>query len=566
MRAMAGALPLYVAEHHHGPDRRSGWAQGVNCSSRYHRHMVGEARTLVRNTLAGYASTVVALVVSLAVAPFVVHTLGAEGFGVWALVEAVLAYGALFDLGIDHAVTKYVGETPDVIEHVDRIQEVVQTALAVYMFIAAAAIAFTALAVLIFPMIFTLRPELVAQSRLVIAIAGTSLAINLPLGMYNGVLLGLQRHHIAGITNIAWSLGTALGTVVVLSLGGGLVGLALVYLVGNTAGQLARIAYLRRTFPAVRWLTPSMRRAMARGLFHFSLNAFLLRLSGVVSRKAGELVVGRIVAVSSVTPLNIAQRISDIFVRLNGQLESAVYPHSSHLDAEGGKEAVGPLLISASRLNLALSLPMALFLFTDADRLVSAWMGPEYLSAAWPTRLLVAAGMIQVAGSLTTILLLGMNRHRAVARFSVLTALLFVVAAIFLVRAYGLIGAAVANLVQMVAFYCFFTVPYALREMKVQPIVLVRRALIPQLPALTAAAAVCLTLRLVLQWQGLPLLLVNALAVGLAYWGTYLALGADRKERELARRLVTQFFTRRPASGSGSGVEQGTTSMRGDEG
>jgi O-antigen/teichoic acid export membrane protein len=68
------------------------------------------ASRVVRSTTANFGGQAVALLVWLALTPFLLHQLGATDYGLWVLATSLAAYGGLLDLGVGAAVTKYVAE------------------------------------------------------------------------------------------------------------------------------------------------------------------------------------------------------------------------------------------------------------------------------------------------------------------------------------------------------------------------------------------------------------------------------------------------------------------------
>src|SRR5829696_5355969 len=70
----------------------------------------GIINRVVWNTLSNYVGKVITLGTGFLLTPFLVHTVGASTYGLWALVGSMTAYGALLDFGIAAAITKYIAE------------------------------------------------------------------------------------------------------------------------------------------------------------------------------------------------------------------------------------------------------------------------------------------------------------------------------------------------------------------------------------------------------------------------------------------------------------------------
>src|SRR5215468_2461396 len=67
-----------------------------------------EKRTLLINAAANWVGFAAQLVIAFFISPVLVHGLGDRRYGIWSLVESVLAYLMLFDLGVAASVVRYV--------------------------------------------------------------------------------------------------------------------------------------------------------------------------------------------------------------------------------------------------------------------------------------------------------------------------------------------------------------------------------------------------------------------------------------------------------------------------
>jgi len=502
--------------------------------------------------VANYAGTISILLMAFFLTPFLVSRLGNVQFGLWAIIGGVMAYGSLFDLGVSAAVVKYVGEHSD-LDDVPGVEKVIQSSLAVYLAIGAAVLVFTGVASVLVPLIFPIPPELVGTSVTLVLISGGSLALNFPLGMYNGVLLGLQRHHVAGAAEILWGVGTTVGAVVVVSAGGGLIGLALVYLAGNTLAQMIRIAYLIIKHPEVRWLRVRFDRSTSSKIFNFSFWAFLLRFASTLRSRTDEIVVGASLSVAAVTPYFVGLRLSDALGRLTSQVSAALFPYGSRLDALEDREGLRHMYITATRANLAIAMPMALFLWIQAPRFIEAWMGPGFGQSTLTARLLIAAVMCQVYVALGHTFLKSINRHQAIAAWSMAEVLANLALSLILVRSYGLAGVAIGTLVPAVVYNLGFVLPHASRRLGVRLSILLRRTVVPQVPALTASAIVMLIAAYLPGDPGLLRLIGEAATAGLTYWAVYYLAGSGPEERALVRRVSGRLIRVRAAPPSEEG-------------
>ena len=68
------------------------------------------SRQFFSNTILNYVGQGLILVLTFATAPYIVHHLGPELFGIVALVQVIAGFAGLLNLGVGRALTKYVSE------------------------------------------------------------------------------------------------------------------------------------------------------------------------------------------------------------------------------------------------------------------------------------------------------------------------------------------------------------------------------------------------------------------------------------------------------------------------
>src|SRR6266852_2704194 len=88
-------------------------------------------RQIVANAAVNWIGFAVQLVVAFFMSPILVHGLGAPRYGVWSLVESVLAYLMLFDLGVAASVVRYVARF-EANGDQDRLNRVFSTSLCIF--------------------------------------------------------------------------------------------------------------------------------------------------------------------------------------------------------------------------------------------------------------------------------------------------------------------------------------------------------------------------------------------------------------------------------------------------
>src|SRR5205807_1824755 len=102
------------------------------------RPLVEETHIVFRNVGSTWVLTLVTIVVTYALTPFVIHTLGPAGYGTWTLITSMTGYMGLLALGVPMASVRYLAQH---VAEGDRrkTNEVIASCAGLYLMISAAA-------------------------------------------------------------------------------------------------------------------------------------------------------------------------------------------------------------------------------------------------------------------------------------------------------------------------------------------------------------------------------------------------------------------------------------------
>src|SRR5713101_6537628 len=214
---------------------------------------------ILRNVGSSWFALGVNVLVGLFISPYILHRLGDEAFGIWVLIFSVTGYYGLFDLGIRSSIIRYVAKYAATGDH-DQLNRLVNTAMFSYGGIGLFAMLITLTAYSWVDSIFRIPADFLTTARLLFLMVGSSVALGFPLGVFGGILEGLQRFYLLNFTSIISTLFRALLIVMALRHGRGLLTIALITVSLPLLGALINGAVVIRILPlrfSTRYLDPS---------------------------------------------------------------------------------------------------------------------------------------------------------------------------------------------------------------------------------------------------------------------------------------------------------------------
>lgn len=435
---------------------------------------------VLRNVLTNYLRFFSAGVIGFLLTPIMVHSLGDTGYGLWVTIFSLTGYFGLFDQGIRPSLVRYVSRDHargdrDGLSRTLSSAMVLYTAVGLVTFAASVAVAMTC------DRWFHLAPAHVATARAVVMLAGGSLALGFPLGVFGAALSGLQRYDLANAIGIGIGVLRALAFVLVLKLHGGLLGLAWASLAINLLGHGLSWLALARVLPAL----PIGARFVDRGhlglIGSYSGFAFVGALASSIAFQTDALVITAFIGAALVTPFALAAGLVDNARSLVHSATWVLSPTASELDTLGERHKLHALLLTGSKYSVLVSWPVLFGLVVFGDNLIRTWVGDSYATTAPLARVLTPHGpsasaaqvlallalptLIALPQSAASSVLYGVSRHRGVVTLSILNALLNLGLSILWVRPLGIAGVALGTAVPLALVAGFATIQYTCRAL-----------------------------------------------------------------------------------------------------
>lgn len=491
-------------------------------------------RRVLRGTVSNFTGKVVTLGTAFLLTPFILHRLGPEEFGLWALVSSVVSYGSLLDLGIAGAVVKYVAEY-QATGSVSRAKSLIATAWTLYSILAIIAITLSVGLAQYFNFLFPIPTGEREIAAKIVLLSGVTLGISILASLPQAVFRGLQRFDIANFMTTFTALYSLAVTVTVLLLGRGVIGLIAANLSATVVLLVLGIVCMRRFAPDLQIGWRGAQRSQIGTIASFSFSLLMMDLAGRLQGRSDEVIIGASLSISAVTPYSLAQRLSSIAHLLTDQFMKVLLPLASELDADDDRARLRALLLTSTRLSLMLFLPIGGTLAVLSPSLLGLWIGTGYAQYASLVQLLIFAGLVNTFQWPAGAILQGMAQHRILASSSMIAGLVTVGLSMVLIRQLGLIGVALGILIPSTVEAVGFVLPCTMRLIGIGTDRVLAEVIVPVLlPAIPMIIVLHVLTRVLVPASWLLVGGFGLLAV-VIYGGGYLGISATPSERQFVR-------------------------------
>jgi O-antigen/teichoic acid export membrane protein len=405
------------------------------------------APSLARNAFSGGGRFLVGALMALLVTPFALSRLGDARFGVWALAGVSLALLRMLDLGIARALTRRIAEQRGA-GTLDEAGNSLATAGMLAVLIGGlATLLFIGLSEMLVTRVFAIPAALAEEARWVMM--GTALVafVELAFSPYPAALEGIGRMDLSNLVDgLVQRMFSPLGVVLVLSAGGGLMGLVAKNLLTALIAGLTCRRLLAAEAPELLkvrgWPGHRFHRDEARRLLRFGGHVQLINLGSALVEPFAKTLLGRLSGLDAVAVYELASRVAGQLGGACMALQNALFPAAAELSASGSRDALTRLYRRASRYLGAATLLLWGLVFALAEPFSLAWVGPAYpelpiliqiLSLGWTVALLALPAFLvaQAAG-----------RHRTSTTGGLTTTLVSLVSIGLLTPVHGLLGVA----------------------------------------------------------------------------------------------------------------------------
>ncbi len=390
------------------------------------------------------------MIITFMLIPFIIRNLGQEIYGLWTLSFSVIGFFSLLDFGFGLGVVKWTGEAR-VSKDFEHRNYMLSTVFFIYLGIAAVGMALLVGFSFFYSRLFVIPSHLQNAAVLVLIILGIrSLAIQIPMSLFKGILFGEQKIALTNIIQVFGTLTYAGSAWLFLSQGVGIVGLAVI---NCSAFLLENILYLVMAFAKVSELTLSpgkVRKRYMKEAVSFSFYSFITAVSGLVLFNTDAMIIQLFLGISSVGLYGVALKIAGYTLALSKQVVNVLTPLISELKVNKEDSSIRFLLLDLSRYIMPVGVMLAGTVYVFGNDLLRYWVGEDFTAAGLPLVILMTALMLAVPQLIASSVLTMTGHHKFTAKVSVVSIISNLLVSLLLVKSLGLVGIALGTLASSV--------------------------------------------------------------------------------------------------------------------
>lgn len=411
-----------------------------------------------RNSIFNLIRRLIAFPIGLILAPITIKYIGVEGYGIWVLIQTLLTYSSVMDMGLSPAVTKYTAEYDAQKDHF-KITQICNTLFVVYIF----------LCLVLFLMVFVgkgfivdslIKPVTIPKETVSFALIISILvfAFNMSFNVYPSFLNGLQRMDITNKIGSISSISNCIFSILFLYLGGGIKSLALASGISSVITNIMYIYASKRIAPYLTFNPFLFSFKTIKEIWGFSSYGALGNLVAMIHFQSDKFIVSYFLGVKNLAFYDIAHRLVFFIWGMCGSLITPIMPAISHTHAKYGIERSKEVFQTIFKYTALIVCPLFLFVSIFANKLILVWLGAGYENAVPVLKVLSLAYLFNTLSGPGASILTGIGQYRIPFYGGIITAIVTIFLCPILTVKFGILGSAVGILIAFISADIFLFV------------------------------------------------------------------------------------------------------------
>jgi O-antigen/teichoic acid export membrane protein len=384
---------------------------------------------------------------TLLLTPLVLAFTSKSLYGSWQAALSILSYLAMLDAGLGFSLVRLVASATS--EKADTaLNSLASVALFSFTAIGAVVLAIGLFVSSRIPYWFHVPASETGSLVNAYRIAAFAAAAALPLGTFNGVLVGMQRTAQSGAIRTVGAILGALVSFVLLEAHFGISALAIGNFTTSTFVGLSALFVTKKLRPGLSFGLRFLSREGFTALWHCAGYFQLVRIAYVIALNTDPLIIAAFLGASEVTPYVITARMAIMFsVVLADKPPSAVYPALAQMYARTEMEALRRGFLALVYYSTRLALIGAILVALLNPAFVLLWVGRQGFGGSVLNGVFIYWVLLDTVLRGSSIIPLVTGEMRVWAIASLGEALVNVLLSLLLVRSFGLVGVAAGTAV-----------------------------------------------------------------------------------------------------------------------
>lgn len=446
--------------------------------------MIIKRTSLLLNMVSNWAALLTAILVGFFLTSYIIGYLGKVGFGIWTLINSIIGYYNVLDLGISSALTRYVARDVGKKDFVslNLTANTTLTFLTLIGVLVAVASFFIANPLISF---FAVDPLLQVDFNFLILTLGIGMGISFPANFFSSIIKAHERFLEANTVNIVITLFRTILVILFLHWDWGIRGLAYANIASVILNFIINYWLCCYLFPYLKFNIFQANWQTFKLLMGFGAATMIMEVASILRFDLDSFVIGKWLDLASVGVFSVAGMLMRYYVFfINSATITTFTPRFASLEGEGDYDSLKKLYMKSLSIGAFLSFAIATPIVIYGEQFVLLWAGKDFLEAVPVLWLMAASFALTMAQSSSVAMMYALHKHQTFAVVSLIEGIANLLLSIYLAPKYGIVGVALGTAIPMIFVKLILQPLYLTRIVDVPLIAYISTLLPPLLLAL----------------------------------------------------------------------------------
>lgn len=414
---------------------------------------------VIKNTFYHFLSQAFGFLSPFILTPIMIAYIGQVEFGMYAILMGFIGTFGLFDLSISTSFIKFISEHYNKKEFAS-LNSTINTGLFFYIGFSLIVCGIVLLFADYVLSLVNIPPGLFDTAKFALYISLVIFFLATSSTIFVSVLISIQKMYLNSSIGLMINICNFVLTYILLVNGYGLKGILISQLIAVAASVFFNVYLALSEMPEIKISPRLINRVSFRSMSAFGLQMQVSRVSGFLSEKYDEFLLGYFSTLNNVTFFNLSNRLVRLGKFFPLQLFQQVAPVAAELNAKSEMDKLNELFYEATKYLSVFSIPIFIYVFFFADLLITTWVGAGYELSVYLARILAAGQLVNLMISAPgNSIIPNLGKPKYLMYEGIISLAINLVLSFLLIKYYGIVGAAIGTTVStfIASSYIYYT-------------------------------------------------------------------------------------------------------------
>lgn len=406
---------------------------------------------LKAGALLSYVNLAISCIIPLLYTPLMLRILGQSEYGLYSLSNSVISYLTMINFGMGSAVIRYVAKAR-VEGGKEQVEKIVGLFATIYIILALLVIIVGCILTVFADTWFAqgLTQDEIDRLRVLMVIMSLSTAVSFPVSVYSSLAVAYEKYIFRRVFDMVATIASPVLNLVVLFMGKGSIGMALVGLFIQIAYTPIFIGYCTKKLN----IHPRFKNLpfnMLRDIWSFSAFVFLSTIVDMLYWSTDKVLIGALMGSASVAIYNVGGVFTSMLQQMSSAISNVFTPRVTMMVVKDAtSKELSDLLIRIGRLQYLIVSFILSGYIVFGRIFIHFWSGDAYQDAYVVALLTMIPLAIPLIQNIAFNIILAQKKHQFRSIIYTVIAVINVITTYFTIPRFGIIGAAACTALSFV--------------------------------------------------------------------------------------------------------------------